>query len=131
MSIGDRIKQVRLSVGLSQEKFGEIIKVSGAAVSRLESGNNNASEQTRSLICSNFNIREEWLRTGEGDMLVSRSREEELAAFMAGILDDGSNFKKAFISVLSRMTEDEWEVLEKKIDELIKERQKREEPPRE
>lgn len=119
MTEGDRIKAVRLSKGLSQEKYGEVLKISGASVSRLESGVNNASEQTRSLICKEFNVNETWLRTGEGEMMAPIDQEEEILGFVRDLLTDAPDFRRALVRVLARMTTDEWAMLEAKARELL------------
>lgn len=62
----ERIKSIRTKMRLSQEEFGNRIRVTKASISRIESGVNNPSEQTIKLICSEFGINEVWLRTGEG-----------------------------------------------------------------
>lgn len=128
MTEGDRIKAVRLSEGLSQEKFGAKIKISGASVSLLESGRNNASEQTRSLICTEFNVNEQWLRTGQGEMKYPQDREKEIMAFIGDILKGEPDFRRALVHVLARMTPDQWEMMEAKARELLEEM---ETPPRE
>ncbi len=121
MAEGDRIKAVRISSGLSQEKFGERIKISGASVSRLESGNNNASEQTRSLICKEFGVNEEWLRSGAGEMSPPVDREKEIMAFIGDILKGEPDFRRALVHVLARMTPDQWAMMEAKARELLEE----------
>lgn len=119
MTEGDRIKAVRLSEGLSQEKFGARIKISGASVSLLESGRNNASEQTRSLICTEFNVNEQWLRTGKGEMKYPEDREKEIMAFIGDILKGEPDFRRALVHVLARMTPDQWTMMEAKARELL------------
>lgn len=121
MTEGDRIRAVRLSAGLSQEKFGAKLKITGASVSLLESGRNNASEQTRSLICSQFGVNEAWLRTGDGEMKVPVDREKEIMAFVGELIQGEPDFKRAFVHVLARMTPEEWSVLEAKARELLAE----------
>ena len=75
--MNERIKELRKTLKISQEKFGARIKISGASVSKIESGENNPSEQTLSLIISEFNVSESWLRDGVGDMFKSSSGEAE------------------------------------------------------
>lgn len=65
----DRIREVREHFGLSMEKFGSRIGIGKASISLLESGKNNPSVQTITLICREFGVNEQWLRTGEGEML--------------------------------------------------------------
>lgn len=64
----DRIREVREYFGLSMEKFGSRIGIGKASISLLESGKNNPSIQTIALICREFGVNEQWLRTGEGEM---------------------------------------------------------------
>lgn len=64
----DRIREVREYFGLSMEKFGSRIGIGKASISLLESGKNNPSVQTITLICREFGVSEQWLRTGEGEM---------------------------------------------------------------
>ena len=65
----DRIKEVRLASGLNQAAFGDKVGVTGAAISRIESGDRAPSEQVLRLICSEFGISRRWLETGEGEMI--------------------------------------------------------------
>lgn len=67
--INDRIKEVRKVKGLTMERFGEVIGLTKATVSRIESNSINATEQTIKSICREFNVSEVWLRTGKGPML--------------------------------------------------------------
>lgn len=64
----DRIREVREHFGLSMEKFGSRIGIGKASISLLESGKNNPSVQTITLICREFGVNKQWLRTGEGEM---------------------------------------------------------------
>ena len=81
MSINQRIKTLRKEQGLNQREFGDKIGLGQAGVSRLEQEGIVVIDQNIRLICDTFHIREEWLRTGEGEM---RSDEEDaiLEAFV-------------------------------------------------
>ena len=68
MTVNERVREIRKSVKLTMEKFGERLGVGKVAISCIESGKNNVTEQTLKVICREFNISEEWLRTGKGDM---------------------------------------------------------------
>ena len=72
MAIGDRIRKIRKSLDLTQREFGERINLKSNSVALIEGGRN-TSDQTISAICREFNANEEWLRTGEGEMLVQPS----------------------------------------------------------
>lgn len=68
MTINERVKELRKSLGLSGEKFGEAIGLTRATISNIENGNRNITDQSIISICREFNVNEDWLRTGEGDM---------------------------------------------------------------
>ena len=128
MTQGERIKKVRTNAGLSQEKFGARIQITGASVSLLESGKSNASKQTIAMICGEFGVNEEWLRSGAGEMSPPVDREKEIMAFIGDILKGEPDFRRALVHVLARMTPDQWEMMEAKARELLEEM---ETPPRE
>lgn len=69
----DRLKKLRLELGLSGEKFGENLGVTKMAISKMENGKTNITEQTIKLICSTYNVNEDWLRNGSGEMFVESS----------------------------------------------------------
>ncbi|MDE7426123.1 MAG: helix-turn-helix domain-containing protein, partial [Lachnospiraceae bacterium] len=68
--MNERVKELRKSLGLTLEKFGEKVGVTKTTISRIEKGTNNVTEQMFKSICREFNVREEWLRTGEKPMLI-------------------------------------------------------------
>lgn len=72
----DRIKKIRTNNKLSMEKFGERIGITRSSVCKLESGENNPSEQTIKLICKEFGINKDWLLTGEGEPTIEACQEE-------------------------------------------------------
>ena len=74
MTCGERLKLVRKNSGLTLDKFGARVGVTKAAVSRLENDINSMTEQMFKSVCREFNVSEEWLRTGEGEMLKPASR---------------------------------------------------------
>ena len=120
MTQGERVKEVRKTLDLTLEKFGEQLGVTKVAISNIEKGNRNLTDQMSKAICREFNVSEEWLRDGTGNMFVDLSREIQIARFFGNMVgDDG--FKKRFISALSTMTVDEWAFLERKMREIFEE----------
>lgn len=63
-----RIKQVREYFEMSQAEFGEKINVAQRTVSNMESGVTNITTRNIEAICRVFNVSEEWLRYGDGEM---------------------------------------------------------------
>lgn len=118
MTIGERIKQVRMTSGLSQEKFGAKIKIKGPSVSTIESGKSNASDQTISLICKEFGVSESWLRTGEGQMEEPKAEDEKIAGFIGDVLKGKPDARRRLISALARLDPEDWDLIERMIEKV-------------
>ena len=118
MTIGERIKQVRMTNGLSQEKFGAKIKIKGPSVSTIESGKSNASDQTISLICKEFGVSESWLRTGEGQMEEPEAEDEKIAGFIGDVLKGKPDARRRLISALARLDPEDWDLIERMIEKV-------------
>lgn len=121
-----RIKQIRKDerINLSQEAFGKRIGVTGAAISKIESGDRGITDQVIIAIVQAFGVNEEWLRTGKGNPFAELSEYEKLSAFVGDVLAEKPGFRYRLISVLSRMTPEEWALLENKIKEISDEIEK-------
>lgn len=116
----ERIKELRKVLGLTQQKFADSLGVKRNTIAQYESGRNAPIDAVLSLICREFGVNEQWLRTGEGEMFVEMSRDEEIAAFMGELLSEESDdFKHRLIGALSRLDENGWEVLEQFANDLL------------
>jgi transcriptional regulator with XRE-family HTH domain len=115
----ERIKKMRKALKLTQQEFANRIGISRNNVATYEVGKSNPGEAVVSLICREFNVNENWLRTGEGEMFIKRDREDEIAAAVHQLLSgESAEFKKRLISVLVSLKEEHWEILEDKVKEL-------------
>lgn len=119
----DRIKEVRKYAELSQTKFAEKLKISRSAMSKLESGENTPSEQTISLICKEFNVREEWLRTGNGEMY--NEKDGTFTGLLAELEETDDEFIKSLITVYMGLDEDSKQALRKIADGMAEKYKKR------
>ena len=68
MTLGERVRKIRRQMDLTQQDFGKRIGIKSNSVSLIESGGRNASDQVVLAICREFDISEDWLRTGAGEM---------------------------------------------------------------
>lgn len=84
----ERLKELRKHLGLTMEEFGNNLGVRKTTISSLENGVNNITNQMAKLICTTYNVNEEWLKTGNGSMFndTKESHLNELAKQYA--LDD-------------------------------------------
>lgn len=86
MTIGERIREYRKSLGLTMAQFGERLSITGSAVSLIELGNTNPSDRILKAICAEYNVSREWLETGEGEMeILPLDADTELFAEMQKI----------------------------------------------
>lgn len=82
--MNNRLKQVRLSAGLSQEEFGKKIGIeSRSHISSLENGNRTITDRIVNDVCREFSVNEHWLRTGEGFPDAIDSQETRFAKNLA------------------------------------------------
>ena len=122
--IGNRIKQIRESLSLngkkvSQKAFGEELGVSRDVMANIENNRVIPNDTFLQLLCTKYNVSEEWIRTGGGDPFIKLTRDEELMEWAGKVLSaDSESFQKRFVSMLSRLNESEWQILEKMAIEL-------------
>ena len=119
----NRIKALRKELNLTQEKFGERLGMKKNSISQIENGINALTEQLFVSICREFNVNEEWLRTGEGGMFVTLNRTQQIAQLTADLFKgEKDSFKERLLLALAKLNEDEWKVLEKIATDLTKEK---------
>ena len=125
--MNERIKILRKQLGLTLEKFGERLGVGKTAINKLEKGENNVTDQMFKAICREFDVNEDWLRSGKGDMFVIP--DDETAAIVSNLLETTDNeFYNTILDVLhtyDQLSPESQEVLNdfcKKLLETIKNR---------
>lgn len=99
MTQGERIKDVRNSLGLTLEKFGKKLGVTKTAISRIEKGERSLTEQMTKSICREFSVDYMWLTTGEGEMFVESDDDffERIDRIMAGENESRKNMIKTLL----------------------------------
>lgn len=112
--MNSRIKSVREYLEMNQEEFGSKINITKSAISLIEAGKRNLSSRTISDICREFDVNEDWLRTGEGEML--KPVEDDLDYMVAKYGDNLSPAMKAMVKALLVMDDESRKVF----DEFIK-----------
>lgn len=119
MTQGERVKEIRKYLNLTLEKFGEKLGVGKTAISKIEKNERSLTDQMAKSICREFNVNEHWLRTGEGDMRLPPDRKTEITRFMNQLQqEDAHSFKNRLVSVLADLKEEEWEFLERRMEQL-------------
>lgn len=112
----DRIKLLRKKLGLTQEKFGEKIGLKKNSISQIENGVNSLTEQLLLSICREFNVSEEWLRNGAGEMFNPIPEEDEVALYVGELLQPDNPFAGLIVEIMHTYSQ-----LDSKSQDVLKE----------
>lgn len=121
INMKNRLIEIRKAVGYSQQKFADKLNIKRGTIANYECGRNEPIDAVISLICREFNVNETWLRTGEGEMFLPEDRDDMLSRLTVDLLsEEEDSFKNRFVSLLARMTDEEWTMLENMVEKLSK-----------
>ena len=118
--MGERLKLLRKALGMNQTEFAAKLGLTRGAIGNIEIDRTPLKPLLIDLICSTFGANKEWLVSGTGQMLADRSRDDQIMDFVASAMSgESDNFKRRLLSVLARLDEDHWELLEHYLKELV------------
>ena len=119
--ITPRVKILRQALGMSQTDFGTKIGVTRGVINNLDRGLTDLQDPLLSLICSVFNVRREWLETGEGEMFEPKDAEAPFYDAMGIITnDEPDSFRKRFVIALAELDDAGLDAMEQFIRNLIR-----------
>ena len=95
--MNERIKKLRKALDLTQQEFADRIGVKRNTIATYEIGRNTPLDAVITSICKTYNVSETWLRTGEGEMFVQQSADDELAQVFAAIAASDDELIKRII----------------------------------
>lgn len=113
-----RIKQVRKDAGLTQVEYGKRLGVAGNTITNYENGMREPSNAIIAAICREFNVNEEWLRTGKGSMYVEMNRAELAANIVGSALNTNDEFILNTFIALGQLSPAEWELIKRFVDKI-------------
>lgn len=118
MTQGERIREVRNTLGLTLDKFGDRLGVTKVAISNIEKGNRNLTEQMTKAICREFNVDYMWLTTGDGEMFIDNDDDfiERIDRIMAG--EDEA--RKNLFKFMLELSDDDIAALDRLMKKAIK-----------
>ena len=124
----ERIRQLRKALGLNQTDFGNRIGVKQTTIAGYETGAKNPMDAVVTSICREFNVNEDWLRTGDGgddNMFVKATPYEQAYNRFGYIMENSSPSKKAaltmLLEVLYEVPDDKWEMIMRQFEEIRRE----------
>lgn len=117
MTNGERVNDVRKSLGLTLEKFGEKLGVTKTTISRIEKGVNNLTDQMAISICREYNVNYDYLMYGEGEMFddLPQTIVDELCAQY-----DLNDFDKALVEMYVSLPAGSRERIKEYMKQLVK-----------
>ena len=113
-----RLKVLRHELELNQDQFSKRLGMAQYSYANIESGKTQIRDRHINLICSTFNVNEEWLRTGKGDMF-GEQLTERLGKEVAKMFCNGDDLTKKLILGLSELDENEIEIVKILVDGLV------------
>ncbi len=120
--MGERIKLLRQELGLTQAAFASRLGIKPSAIANYEVGRNEPIDAVVSLICREFCVSETWLRTGEGEMYVPRTRLEEITGRIAELSGGTLNpFREKLLLALLRIPDEKWPLIEQAARDILAE----------
>lgn len=111
--MNERLKLLRRELQLNQTEFGNRLGLKQSAVANYENGTRQPLDTVITSICREFGVSEQWLRTGEGEMFVPRTKNQVITDFMADLVMEDDSFKKRIIEALAQLDARDWEELER------------------
>ncbi|MDX5665603.1 helix-turn-helix transcriptional regulator, partial [Clostridioides difficile] len=117
--VGENIKKLRKELNLTQGEFAKKLDVTNGLISKIEKGQN-ATDRFINQVCTEFNVNESWLKTGQGK-LFKEVEDFELTKMIEKLFSDDDNFLKNVFLTFARLNDSEREVVKKIIKELNKE----------
>lgn len=101
----ERIKELRKRLGLTQQEFADKLGIKRGSIGNYELGRNIPVDSVIALICDRCHVNETWLRTGEGDMFVEVSRDDELQRLIdASMNDEAGEIKRRIAAAVMRLS---------------------------
>lgn len=122
-TVNERLKSLRISLGMNQKDFGERIEVAQTYLSQIEKGDRPVTDKISKIVClQNWNgkrVNEEWFLTGNGEMFVPEAKDEQITRLLSDVLKkENSDFKRRLVTALSKLDDTGWKYLEDFIDSI-------------
>ncbi|WP_039242727.1 helix-turn-helix domain-containing protein [Clostridium botulinum] len=118
MNKGLRLKQLRKELNLTQLEFAKKLNMTRSNIGNIETGVINLSDRNIREICNVFNVNEEWLRHGNGEMFEVMEENAELLQFIGKVVAEKDEFIRKTFLTLAKLEPYDWEVVKKIIKSL-------------
>ena len=103
MTQAERVRLLRKELSLTQSDFGKRVGVGKTAISKIEKNENSLTDRMFNSICREFNVNEDWLRSGEGDMFLPFKN--EVSETLAQLLEVSNPFYDLILDMMVSFNE--------------------------
>ena len=118
--MNERLRELRLKLELSQAELARQIGISQNTISYMEKENATIKDVNVKAICTKFDVNEEWLRTGKGEMFLNFDNDEAFGRAMDEIFKDEDPFIRNMIIEMASLPKEEKEAMKKAFSILKK-----------
>ena len=123
-TIGSRIKHIRKSAGLTQQRFADKLGLKQNTVATYEMDKTTPSDRTISDICREFGVDRMWLETGEGEPFREEPRDEQIAKILGQAIVGNDTARDRLIRAFCQLPDELFPYAERILDEIIENLQK-------
>lgn len=118
MTENDRIRMLRKELNLTLTEFSNKLGITHAALSNIENGKRNVTEQMHKSICREFRVDPIWLSTGEGDMFIDESI--DLIEMLDKLLHNQNKLANTLLKMFAQYSLEDWKDLERIVSKSAK-----------
>lgn len=116
--MNSRLKKLRKTLKFTQQDFADSLKMSRSNIASIESGIINLTDRNIDIICEKYHVNKKWLLTGEGEMFVELSDDDELGILIGEFLAENDPYKKRIIKTMLSMNDEDWYLIKKLVDKF-------------
>lgn len=108
-TMNGRVRAIRKAQKLTQKEFGDRIGMKPNSISDIEKGKNAVTDYVFKLICKEFNVEEEWLRTGKGDMFIPEDMQQYME--LGRMINTKNEFKQFILGIMAKVPDETWDAI--------------------
>jgi transcriptional regulator with XRE-family HTH domain len=123
--MNERLKKLRKTLDLTQQEFADRIGIKRNSLANYETGRNTPIDAILISICREWNVNEEWLRTGNGEMFLELNRKDQLVLWASTALSkESEDFRNRFVDALSKLDVNDWDLLANIAEVLVRQKER-------
>lgn len=115
----ERIKAIRKAQKMTQQEFADALHVSRDNIASYELGRRIPTQSAIHLMKMTFGVNENWILTGEGEMMEPPTRAQEVASITAQYFSEDDPLRLALTKTISELSADQIETMVSIAEKLV------------